>query len=75
MPGLRLSSFRKIMNNPTKPAASAITPSRKCLILCLSDAFDNFTPSALVEIFVSEVVLTCSCENVYFWFIDGFLLD
>ncbi len=43
MPDLRLSSLRKIMNSPVKPVTSAIMPRRKFLILCLSDAFDNFT--------------------------------
>jgi len=44
MPDLRLSSFRNIMNSPVKPARSATRPSRKLSTLCLSEAFDKFTP-------------------------------
>ena len=34
------------------------------------------SPSSLVdEVLVNESASTCSCENVYFWFIDGFFLD
>jgi hypothetical protein len=43
---LRLSSFRRIMNNPVKPATIAIRLRRKFLLLCLSEAFDNFTLDA-----------------------------
>jgi len=72
MPGLSFNSLRKIICKPVRPVASAVIPRMKFLILCLSDAFDNFTLSVVDAMIVSG--LNFSCEDVYFWFVDCFLL-